>query len=108
VHYGELDGIRAVNGLAKDWYEAYKRWCQLNGHRAAPLPKFLNALSRKRGTPSIRKRYLLGQTQHGPHAVLFMGGVDPPDGESETTWLGESIAGFREKLSRYKGSGVPA
>jgi putative DNA primase/helicase len=106
VHYGELPGIRAVNGLATDWYEAYKRWCQLSGHRAAPMPKFLNALSRKRGTASLRKRYLLAQTEHGPHAVLMMGGGEPPEGESEKVWLGDAIANFRKGLSRYKGVGT--
>jgi putative DNA primase/helicase len=106
VHYGELPGIRAVNGLAVDWYEAYKRWCQLSGHRSAPMPKFLNALARKRNTPSQRKRYLLGQTTHGPHAVLMMGGGDPPEGEAEQSWLGDAVAEFRKRLSQYKGAGV--
>jgi putative DNA primase/helicase len=104
ANMGEIPGIKPMPALVTDWYEAYKRWCNQNGHRAAPQPKFVNALARKRGTPSIRKRYLQGQTTAGPHAVLMMGNNEPPPDKSEQVWLGEQIAKFRQCLGEFKGS----
>ena len=104
AHMGEVPGIKPMPALATDWYEAYKRWCTQNGHRAAPMPKFVNALARKRAAPTVRKRYLLGQTERGPHAILMMGNSTPPEDRAEKLWLGERVAAFRACLSEFKGS----
>lgn len=104
VSLGEVNGMRLMPALAADWYDAYRIWCGRNGHRAAPQPKFVNALARKRFVPSVRKRYLLGQTTHGPHAVLWMPGTSVPDGASETIWIGEQVQAFRQSLADYRGA----
>ncbi|HEX7113209.1 MAG TPA: primase-helicase family protein, partial [Mizugakiibacter sp.] len=104
VSLGEVPGLKLMPALATDWYDAYRVWCGRNGHRPAPQPKFVNAIVRKRFVPSVRKRYLLGQTTHGPHAILLMLGVHPPEGTVETHWLGDQVQAFRQALADYRGA----
>lgn len=93
-------------GLSKEWYELYKTWCNKEGLRAAPSPKFVNALVRKRDVPHperTRKRYLIGQTSHGPHGFLLLGNCNPPADRSEADWLGDQVVAMREAANAYKG-----
>lgn len=99
----DIPGVRAMNALSQDVYELYKAWCHRTGCRAAPMSRLVNVLERKHGVHSARKRYIDGTEIRGPHTVLMLGERELPDGQSETAWLGTSIAAFRAALSDYKG-----
>lgn len=103
VMSSDVPGIDPMPGLATDWYETYKLWCQRSGMRSAPMPKFINALGRKRGVPSWRKRYRPGEKEVGPHAFLMVGEVSAPEGESESAWLGGCKARFAQQLDDFRG-----
>lgn len=103
VYLGDLRGLKPMPGLTTDWYDAYKVWCARCGQRAAPMPKFINALDRKRDTQCVRKRYLLGSSIYGPHGVLMMGNPEPPLEVTEQEWLGGFIAQLKQRLGDYKG-----
>ncbi len=101
---GQIPGLSARIGLSTDWYEAYKLWCSRDGARAAPRPKFVHALLRKRRVRCDRKRYIIEQTTLGPHAVLMLGfGV--PEGKNEQIYLGEEIVKLRSEIQDYRGRG---
>lgn len=105
--YGnDIPGLKPMPGLSKEWYEIYKTWCAKEGLRAAPSPKFVNALVRKRDVPHperTRKRYLIGQTSHGPHGFLLLGNCKQPAERSEADWLGDQVVAMREAANAYKG-----
>lgn len=105
--YGEdIPGLKPMPGLSKEWYDVYKVWCGKEGVKAAPAPKFINALVRKRDITHpdrARKRYLVGQSTLGPHGFLMLGNANPPDGQSEPGWLGDQVVAFREAANAYKG-----
>lgn len=99
---GFIDGLLPRPAPAREWYEAYKLWCHRDGVRAAPQPKFLNAIERKRGIKSLYKRYLINQTTLGPHAILMLGMTD--HGEmNERIFLGDETVTFRAALNDYRG-----
>lgn len=101
---GELDGITATVGLAGDWYEAYRTWCGRHGHKPAPQPKFVNALTRKRAVLHDRPRYLSPSGKVLQHAVLSLVRAEPPEGADRRSWYGEHIRGFRDAVDRFKGA----
>ncbi len=103
----EIGTVPFAPALAKDAYGLYKHYCAEIGVRAAPMPKFVNALVRKHQVGHARRRYLDGMTVRGPHGVLFFGQAEPPEGVLETTWLGESIEAFRNAVSDYRGEKSP-
>ncbi|HXD37841.1 MAG TPA: DUF5906 domain-containing protein [Rhodanobacter sp.] len=101
---GDIHGVTARPALATDVFDLYRVWCGRNGHRAASLPKLVNALERKANVRSARKRYLDAMgTLKGPHGVLYLGGGDTPPGESESAWLGKCIDSFHRSVGVYKG-----
>jgi len=99
---GFIDGLLPRPAPAREWYEAYKLWCHRDGVRAAPQPKFLNAIERKRGVKSLYKRYLINQTTLGPHAILMLGRTDPGE-TNERIFLGDETVIFRAALNDYRG-----
>ncbi len=99
----DVVGLDPIPGLATDWYDAYKIWCQRSGVRAAPQNKFLNALNRKRDVPDLRARYRPHDREKGPHAFLLIGETAPPEGGSQTDWLGGCMTKFRSQLDEYRG-----
>lgn len=105
--YGDdIPGVKPRPALSKDWYELYKVWCGREGVRPAPNPKFVNALVRKRQITHpdrARKRYLIAQTVHGPHAFLMLGCPTAQDGRTEQVFLGDEVQAFRTAFSDYKG-----
>jgi putative DNA primase/helicase len=111
--YSDAFGLVAKPGLTTDWYDAYKTWCTRVGVRPAPLRRFVNAIERKRNIRAERKRYVdLAQADEfsahlqpplaGPHSVLLWG-EQPPEGESETLWLGKSVAAVRAAVGDFRG-----
>ena len=92
--------------LSQDVYEMYKIWCARTGNKAAPMPRLQNALLRKHGVKTERKRYYSPSNGVlGPHSVCMMG-VCAPEGSDEKTHIGESVRMFQAALDDYKG--VPA
>ena len=87
--------------LSQDVYDVYRTWCSRTGMRPATLPRLLNALDRKHKAPVMRKRYLGGASVKGPHAVVMFGSKQPPDGVSETAWLGECVEAFKSAAKDY-------
>lgn len=100
---GEIVGLDAVAGLTTDWYAAYKHWCNNAGVRPAPQNKFINAVDRKRGIISRRKRYRPGNQEKGPHAMLMLKGESVPDGKNEIDHLGDCYSTCREQIDAYRG-----
>ncbi|UYK82295.1 DUF5906 domain-containing protein [Xanthomonas sacchari] len=105
--YGEdIPGIKPRPAPSKEWYEVYKVWCGREGVKPAPAPKFINALVKKRAVTHpdrARKRYLIEQTQHGPHGFLLLGNCTPPGDTGEIAWLGTEVVAFRSAFNEYKG-----
>lgn len=103
---GDIGGIAPRPCLSQDLYDVYRRWCARQGNsRAAPLPKLLNALDRKHGVRSARKRYLNATAAvQGPHSVVLLGDAQPPPGVVEQTWLGEQIGAFSRSARDYLGA----
>ena len=102
----EIPGVSPRPAPSKEWYELYKLWCQREGLKAAPNPKFINALVRKRGIEHpdrARKRYLIDQTMNGPHAFLMVGPCIPDPDRSEAAWLGDQVIAFRAAFNDYRG-----
>ncbi len=99
----DVVGLDPMPGLTSDWYAAYKHWCGATGVRPAPQGKFCNALNRKRGVENPRKVYRIATTRRGPHGFLMMGGGTPPDGQTETDWLGNCVSRCREQVDIYRG-----
>lgn len=114
---GDLDGITLCPALSSDVYEAYKTWCARTGMaRHAPMPKLINALTRRHGVMHDRERYYTetSQTAKGPHGVLFLGPADAdgrinpptqPESKSRADWIGGCIRSFRAGLEEYRGVG---
>lgn len=102
---GEIPGLTARPAPSKDWYEAYKIWCNREGMRAAPCPRFVHALQRKRGVRAERKRYFLAAIEHGPHGFLMLGDLQKlnPSGKSDASFCSEQVAEFRLQLNEYRG-----
>ncbi len=99
----DIIGLKFASALSADWYEAYKVWCHRTGARAAPLPKFVNKLERKRGVSCERKRYRIEQTTHGPHGMLLLSGLPDTSNQSEADALGECVVRMRTQLEDYRG-----
>lgn len=100
---GDIQDVKPRPALSTDIYDLYRVWCARGGHRAAPMPKLINALERKHDVVAHRKRYTLSTGQKGPHGVLYLGDHELPPGESETNWLGEHINRFRQSVGVFKG-----
>lgn len=102
--YGkDIAGLTPRPAPSIEWYEAYKLWCHRQSVKAAPMTKFVNALERKRGIRSERKRYQVLANTMGPHYILMLGNTQPLSGESETSWLGDEVIAFRAELTDYRG-----
>jgi len=99
----EIPKVDPMPGLTADWYELYKIWCSKHGYRPAPEAKFVVALVRQRGVLKVRKRYDVAGKTRGPHYFLLLRDTAPPEGTSETAWLGDSYSRHREQLADYKG-----
>jgi putative DNA primase/helicase len=101
---GDIPGLKPRPAPSKDWYEAYKIWCTREGTRAAPCPRFVHALERKRGVVVARKRYDLGGADElGPHGFLLIGDIPGDESTSEAKRLGTSVRIFRAQLGEYRG-----
>ena len=105
--YGNnIPGVKPRPALSKEWYELYKVWCNKEGVRPAPNPKFVNALVRKRQIlhpDRARKRYIVGQNTLGPHGFLMLGPTKPEDDRSEQAFLGDELVAFRNAFNDYRG-----
>ena len=99
----EIPGLKAMPAPSKEWYEAYKIWCTREGVRAAPCPRFVHALEKRRGVACLRKRYYVGQDVRGPHGFLMLGVGAAEDGRSESVVYGDCVAEFRLQLKEYRG-----
>lgn len=101
----DIPGLVARPGLSQDWYATYKAWCGQVNAPCAPMNKFINALQRKRNVPAPdrnRKRYVIEQTEFGPHGMLMIGSCDAGD-RNEKQFFGDSVVAVRQALSALKG-----
>ena len=109
---GDVDGFPGKNApklllpaLSSDFYDLYGAWCSKVGLKALNQPRFANALMRKHGAKSVRKRYDASSGTKGPAAMIYLPNChEMPPGESETAWLGERATIFRQTLKDYKGA----
>lgn len=101
---GDIRGLKRCTGLATDWFEAYSRWCRISNLRAAPMPKFINALTRHRDVLAKKERYWLADESNAfQHSILFLGDQrDPPDGQDRRRWLGQSVVICSTQLQDFK------
>ncbi len=106
-HLYQSDGT-IIPGLTTDWYTAYTRWCTTMGIKPSSLKRFVNALERKRDLRAERKRYLMAPDGvsaaelMGPHSMMCWFGR-PPEGESETEWLGKQVQALRNRINDARG-----
>lgn len=99
----EIPKVEPMPGLSSDWYALYRDWCKRHGYSCAPESKFVVALVRQRGVPKVRKRYDVAGKTRGPHHFLLLGATAPPEGTSETWWLGDCYTRHREQLDEFRG-----
>ncbi len=93
-----------IPGLTSDWYSAYCHWCTRVGVKPASMKRFVNAIERKRGVPSERKRWMdPSGTPAGPHC-MFLWGREQPEGGDQTSWLGDQVSTLRAALGNYRGN----
>lgn len=110
---GELDGFPGAGApalllpaLSTDLYELYRSWCASEGLKALNQPRFANALMRKHGCKTERKRYYDGALTKGPATVVgHAKGQLLPEGRGEVEWLGERIDIFKTALRDYRNRG---
>lgn len=101
---GEIDGIKPRPALSSDVFLLYRTWCKRTGTPSTSLPKLVNALDRKHGVKTERKRYFDGVETVGPRSVMYLGkDIEPPPGKSELGWLTEHIDTFRRATNDYCG-----
>jgi putative DNA primase/helicase len=99
----DIEGVEPITGRAEDWFRIYEIWCRRNNVRAAPAPKFFNALDRKRKVTSKRERYTTPSgAQKNPLSILFLGDTNPPEGEPRAQWLGAQVVKVAQQLDNYK------
>lgn len=92
-----------IPGLTTDWYSAYTSWCTRVGVKPASMKRFVNAIERKRGVPSERKRWSdAAGSPSGPHC-MFLWGQHQPEGADMTSWLGDQVRTLRDALGNYRG-----
>lgn len=92
--------------LGQDLYDLYCAWCNKGGLKALNQPRFGNALMRKHGATTQRKRYDTDTGIKGPSAVTYLAsGHELPPGRGEVEWLGERIQVFKTALKDFKGLG---
>lgn len=107
---GDIEGFPGLRApklltpaLSSDLFDLYSAWCHRTGLRALNQPRFVNALMRKHGAQSERKRYDLDAGTKGPHAITWLpGGWECPPGEHEQSFLGERIRVFRDAFKVYR------
>lgn len=103
---GEIESIKPRPALSSDVYDLYRVWCKRLGTPATSMPKLINALNRKHGVKTERKRYVFvgDYDPRGPHSVMYLAGKAEPDAEqSEARWLGTQLAAFRTAVDDYQG-----
>jgi putative DNA primase/helicase len=100
---GEIGFAKLEPALSEDVYDLYKLWCSRVGVRPAPMSRLVNALQRKHGVTTARKRWQQAGAERGPHTVMLLGEAMPP-GENERAWLGASIMRFRSASGEYRGT----
>lgn len=108
---GHIDGVRLTPGLSEDYFQLYRAWCLRQGiAKAAPLNKLIDAIGKKKGMTTGRKRYQRAGTVVGPHGVVipldYM--AQMPPGSSETAFLGDCIEAFGNAVRDYKGAATYA
>lgn len=104
---GLIDGVRMMPGLSEDWFQLYRAWCNRQGiAKAAPLNKLIDAIGKKKGMSTGRKRYQRAGSVVGPHGVVIPADsvAQMPPGSSETAWLGDCIEAFGNAVRDYRGS----
>ena len=99
----DIDGVTPLTGKAEDWFKVYDIWCRRSNLRAAPMPKFLNALHRKRDVVFGRKRFVTPTgAEKNPLSILFLGEREQPPGETFGTWLGQQVVAVARQLDDYR------
>ncbi len=84
--------------LSTDAYQLYRRWCASAETAPAPMPRFINMVTRSKGMVAVRRRWSRNGTVFGPHGFLLPPGESAPKGKAEQEWLGECVSQFREAL----------
>jgi len=98
----DIPPLVPMPGLTEEWFRVYCTWCVGQGVKPASLKRFVNLIDKRRGIRSERLRHLRGQTLTHPRSTLTFG-CTPPEGEVESTWLGDQIAAMRSRVTDYKG-----
>ena len=95
--------------LSIDLFDLYQSWCLDLGIKVLNQPRFANAIMRKNGATTERKRYDTSIGTKGPSAITRLpGGHELPAGQSEADWLGYRIEVFRTALKDFKGRKFPS
>jgi putative DNA primase/helicase len=99
---GEIPPLKPMPGLTEEWFRIYGNWCTSQGVKPASLKRFVNYLDKRRGIRAVRKGHLHKQVITNPRSTLMFG-CAPPEGEVESTWLGDQIEAMRSRATDYRG-----
>ena len=102
---GEVDGVEAMPALSADVYGLYRTWCSSVGiSKAAPMHVLLGRLGKR---SDCRKRITWwiapnGSKKQGTFLFPLSAPSEPPEGESQSLWLGKCVDAFRAAAADWK------
>ena len=106
-------GLPVCPCLSADLYQAYLRWCRLNGEsRPRPSNQFVGAVEHMTGWEKRKARYYPSegststenkQVVFPPENVLQAHGSQRPDHQSHPVWLGHQVRKFADALANLRG-----
>jgi putative DNA primase/helicase len=99
---GEIGAVKYAPAPTQEVYDLYKFWCLRVGERPAPMKRLVNALSRKHGVDTERKRYEVDAIVRQATFLMFTRHM--PEGHTEQDWLGDCVAEFRAAVKEYRGT----
>ena len=99
-----IDGLPSVPCASEDLFEAYRAWVGRVGiGRHVALHSLMAYIGKQRGARKAQERIQDGFSASKRTVVYPPGFTDPPPGKTRSTWLGETVAEFREALDQYRG-----
>lgn len=103
---GDLAPLRNQPGLTMDWFRVYQHWCAKTGVKPASMKRFVDTIKRRRSIAASRERYRWMASIANPASVLLFG-FQPPEGQSMSAWLGDSIEKMKEAMYAYLNGAQP-
>jgi putative DNA primase/helicase len=103
---GYIDGFVLMPVLSDSIFELYRLWCVKQGVKPGSQQKLIDNFIRRKGAEKRRCRFIGNASRSmNPKTFIFPEGIDgPPEGKTETAWLGNCVSEFIEFLGKYNGN----